>query len=172
MEAPFEHQRLSREKFLRAAGLAGAGFIFAGGIPQVAGARPSGARRAAAGPSLARKTVMSTTPLDVEVLREFFNTQRKQAALPGNGERIIFVDANLDTVKQHTQVDQMIDQGADAIVLFVLTVPGWEATATPRDAFGLQEPLPACDTRIPVDRRREPVGPPRERSCRSHRAHS
>jgi ribose transport system substrate-binding protein len=159
MEAPFEHQRLSREKFLRAAGLAGAGFIFAGGIPQVAGARPSGARRAAAGPSLARKTVMITTPLDVEVLREFFNTQRKQAALPGNGERIIVVDANLDTVKQHTQVDQMIDQGADAIVLFVLTVPGWEATVARATKKGIgvfnhsASPIGGCTQNVGLDQR-------------------
>ena len=43
-----------------------------------------------------------------------------------------------------------------------------EAVAIPRGFFGVPGPLPACETRIPPpSRRREPAGPPRERSCRS-----
>ena len=39
-----------------------------------------------------------------------------------------------------------------------------------RDFFGLPEPVPGDETRIPPSRRREPVGPPRARSCRPHQA--
>ena len=160
MESSFEGKHLRRQDFLKAVGLASGGLMLAGaGLAPAAGARTFVTRRFAAGPSLANKTVAISSPLDVEVLREFYDDQRDQAKLPGNGEKIIVVDANLDTVKQHTQVDQLIDQGVDAIVLFVLTVTGWEDTVARATKKGIgmfnhsASPILGCTQNVGLDQR-------------------
>ena len=160
MESSFEGKHLRRQDFLKAVGLASGGLMLAGpGFAQAAGARTFVTRRLSAGPPLTGKTVAISTPIDVQVLREFFDDQRDQAKLPGNGEKIIVVDANLDTVKQHTQVDQLIDQGVDAIVLFVLTVPGWEDTVARAKKKGIgmfnhsASPILGCTQNVGLDQR-------------------
>lgn len=161
METSVEGKHLSRQDFLKAVGLTGGGLMIAGaGLAPTAGARPFVTRRVATGPSLKNKTVAISSPLDVEVLREFYDDQRNQAKLPGNGEKIVVVDANLDTVKQHTQVDQLIDQGAtNAIVLFVLTVPGWEDTVARATKKGIgmfnhsASPILGCTQNVGLDQR-------------------
>ena len=158
MDSSFERKPLSRQDFLKAAGLAGGGLMIAG-FPQAAGARTFVTRRIGAGPSLAGKTVAISSPIDVEVLKEFYDDQRNQAKLPGNGEKIVVVDANLDTVKQHTQVDQLIDQGVNAIVLFVLTVTGWEDTVARARKKGIgmfnhsASPILGCNQNVGLDQR-------------------
>lgn len=76
--------------------------------------------------SLAGKKVCIASPIEVEILREFYDTMKAQAALPENGEEIVVVDANGDSAKQHQQFDAFIAQGCSAIVPLVLTADGWE----------------------------------------------
>jgi len=76
--------------------------------------------------SLAGMKVCVASPIEVEILREFYDTMKAQAALPENGEEIVIVDANGDSAKQHQQFDAFVAQGCNAIVPLVLTADGWE----------------------------------------------
>lgn len=86
----------------------------------------SAAPEPAAPASLEGKTVCVASPIEVEILKEFWDTMRNQAAEPGNGEAITVVDANGDSAKQHTQFDAFVAQGCNVIVPLVLTADGWE----------------------------------------------
>ncbi|MDX6563265.1 MAG: ribose transport system substrate-binding protein [Gaiellales bacterium] len=115
--------RLDRRAALTAGGLTLGGLIAAGGaLPDLSRA---GVR--ATPPSLKGKRVGVASPIVVEVLKEFYDDQKRQAKLKGNGESVIVVDANGDSVKQHTQVDAFVAQKYNAIVFFVLSVEGWES---------------------------------------------
>lgn len=76
--------------------------------------------------SLSGQKVCIASPIEVEILREFYDTMKAQAALPENGEEIVIVDANGDSAKQHQQFDAFVTQGCSAIVPLVLTADGWE----------------------------------------------
>lgn len=87
--------------------------------------------------SLAGKRVCIPSPIEIEVLREFWDTMKAQAALPENGEEVIVVDAKGDSAKQHQQFDQFIAQGCDAIVGMFLSVDGWEEQVAAAVAKGI-----------------------------------
>jgi ABC-type sugar transport system substrate-binding protein len=123
---------VAREGSTDGPALTRAGFVKAGGVVLgglVAGGGLAGAGLAAkpAKPiSLKGKKVGVASPITVEILKEFYDDMRNQAKLPQNGESITVVDANGDSVKQHTQVDQFIAQNFNAIVMLVLSAQGWD----------------------------------------------
>lgn len=99
---------------------------------------PSSEAPASAQPaSLTGKKVCIPSPIEIEVLREFWDTMKAQAALPENGEEIVVVDAKGDSAKQHQQFDQFIAQGCDAIVGMFLSVDGWEEQVAAAVAKGI-----------------------------------
>lgn len=116
-------QALTRRGFIKVGGLTVGGLMAVG-----SGLTGSGlaALRATAPTSLKGKRVGIASPITVEILKEFYDDMRSQARLPSNGESISVVDANLDSVKQHTQVDAFIAQNFNAIVLLVLSAEGWD----------------------------------------------
>jgi ABC-type sugar transport system substrate-binding protein len=115
-----QEQTLNRRSFVKAGGLAVGGLLVAGRTAQ------TGLAAAVAKPiSLKGKRVGVASPITVEILKEFYDDMRAQANRPGNGESIVVVDANGDSVKQHTQVDAFIAQKYNAIVMLVLSAEGW-----------------------------------------------
>ncbi|HEY3613538.1 MAG TPA: sugar ABC transporter substrate-binding protein [Gaiellales bacterium] len=106
-----------------------AGGLTLGGLLAAGGALPDLSRAAvrATPASLKGKRVGVGSPIVVEVLKETYDAMKLQAKQKGNAESIIVVDANGDSVKQHTQIDAFVAQKYDAIVFFVLSVEGWDS---------------------------------------------
>ncbi len=127
-------RRFSRRGFIKAGGLTVGGVVAAGG------AFPSSvfAAEAAKAPlSLKGKKVGIASPITVEILKEFYDSMQGQAKLKQNRESITVVDANGDSVKQHTQVDAFIAQRYDAIALLVLSAEGWDAEVAKAKKAGI-----------------------------------
>jgi ribose transport system substrate-binding protein len=116
-------QSLSRRGFMKAGGLTVGGLLAAGGV---APSGLAGLLKTAPPVSLKGKKVGVASPITVEILKEFYDDMRRQAVRKGNGETIVVVDANLDSVKQHTQVDAFVAQKYSAIVMLVLSAEGWD----------------------------------------------
>jgi ABC-type sugar transport system substrate-binding protein len=132
-EAGALERRLSRGGFIKAGGLTVAGVVAAGGLPK------SGLAGVAKSPpaSLKGKRVGVASPITVEILKEFYDDMRGQAKLKQNQESIVVVDANGDSVKQHTQVDAFIAQRYNAIVMLVLSAEGWDAAMAKAKKAGI-----------------------------------
>jgi ABC-type sugar transport system substrate-binding protein len=130
----FEHT-LSRRGFMKAGGLtvggllaAGAGGLTSDGLAALLKTTPV---------PLKGKKVGIASPITVEILKEFYDDMRRQAVLKGNGESIVVVDANADSVKQHTQVDAFIAQKYNAIVMLVLSAEGWDDAMAKAKSAGI-----------------------------------
>ena len=116
--------RLSRRELLTLAGGAAGGLLIS---PAVDLANASEAWASTLGAkSLAGKKVGVANPVTVEVLTEFYKDMRLQAHTRGNGERIVVLDSNLNSVLQHTQVELLIAQRYNGMVMFVLQATGWD----------------------------------------------
>jgi ABC-type sugar transport system substrate-binding protein len=121
------HHAVSRSGFLKLGGFTAGGLMLGGGLASGSAAMARQLSTAAAGP-LAGKTVGISTPVNIQVLIEFFANMKKQAATPANGEKINVVNANGDSVKQHADVATMIQQGDNALLMLLLSASGWDKT--------------------------------------------
>lgn len=128
-------RRLSRRGFIKIGGLTLGGVMAAGAAPAAGIAKNW--NEAAAPVSLKGKRVGIASPITVEILKEFYDSMRRQAKLKRNQESIVVVDANGDSVKQHTQVDAFIAQRYNAIVMLVLSAEGWDAEVAKAKKSGI-----------------------------------
>jgi ABC-type sugar transport system substrate-binding protein len=172
--ASLSGETVTRRALLRTGGVM-AGTVVAGGALAACGSSSStstsaatsgdGATTAAAAASLSDKTVGVASPIEVAILQEFYDTMRRQASQPGNGEKINVVDANGDSSKQHTQVDAFIAQGANAVAMFVLTADGWEPAIQKATKAGIgmfnhsASPIAGCTQNVGLDQRAGGAGP-------------
>ncbi len=116
--------QLSRRHLLTLAGAAAGGLLIS---PAVDLANVSESLASTLGAkSLKGKKVGVANPVTVEVLTEFYKDMRLQAHTRGNGERIVVLDSNLNSVLQHTQVELLIAQRYNGMVMFVLQATGWD----------------------------------------------
>lgn len=118
---------VSRREFLRLGGLTLGGVALAGAFGGTSLAGTFARTNVGAGRTpLNDKLVGISTPINIQILAEFFQTMRNQAALPGNREKIIVRNSDGDDSKQQNQVQTMVKVGADAIAGFVAPTSGWE----------------------------------------------
>lgn len=117
---------VSRREFLRLSGLTLGGVALAGALGGTGFAGTTARAAAGARQPLNDKLVGISTPINIQILAEFFQDMRDQAKLPGNGEKIIVRNSDGDDSKQQNQVQTMVKLGADAIAGFVAPTSGWE----------------------------------------------
>jgi ribose transport system substrate-binding protein len=159
---------LTRRALLRAGGTF-AGVMMVAGPLAACGSDSSTAAKEGSDDSkpttLEGKAVGVASPIEVAILKEFYDTMRRQAEQSGNGEKITVVDANGDSSRQHTQVDAFIAQGVDAIAMFVLTADGWEPQVQQATKAGIgmfnhsASPIAGCTQNVGLDQRAGGAGP-------------
>jgi ABC-type sugar transport system substrate-binding protein len=135
-EPRWDHE-LSRASFLKLGGLAAGGVAFGG---SVASSRAAVMRRLgpmAASHPLSKYSIGISIPVNVQAVTLFTQFMGEEAARPGQGEKVIAEDANGNSVTQHAQVSTMIERGTSAILLFLLTIGGWDSTVQQADKKGL-----------------------------------
>ncbi len=76
--------------------------------------------------TLADKKVGLSSPIQVEILVEFYADMQREAEKPENGIDLVIVDANADAVKQFGDIEAFIAQGYDGIFFLVLTPEGMD----------------------------------------------
>jgi len=73
--------------------------------------------------TLQDKRVGLSSPIEVEILNEFYADMRKEAALPANAIKLDIVDAGGDPVKQSADLEAFLAQEYDGI-FFLALAPG------------------------------------------------
>lgn len=74
--------------------------------------------------TLSDKKVGVSSPVEIEILNEFFADMRKEADRPENQVKLDIVNANGDPVKQTTDLEAMLAQGYDGIFVLALSPGG------------------------------------------------
>src|SRR5262245_4761152 len=121
-------QSLSRRRFLKLTGATAGGLIVVGS--GLSGHGPSASLAQTAAPTAAAtkiplntKKVGLSSPIEVEILNEFYADMKKEATLPENQIDLVVVDAKGDAVKQSGDLEAFIAQGYDGI-FFLALAPG------------------------------------------------
>lgn len=78
---------------------------------------------AAGNATLKEKRVGLSSPIEVEILNEFYADMKKEAELPANAIKLDIVDANGDPVKQSADLEAFLAQEYDGI-FFLALAPG------------------------------------------------
>ena len=77
-------------------------------------------------PTLSDKLVGVSSPIQVEILVEFYADMQREAEKPENDIDLVIVDANADAVKQFGDIEAFMAQGYDGIFFLVLTPEGMD----------------------------------------------
>ncbi|HZQ05533.1 MAG TPA: sugar ABC transporter substrate-binding protein [Anaerolineae bacterium] len=91
-------------------------------MPQATTA-PAQPTSAPSGGNLSNKKVGLSSPIEVEILNEFYADMKKEASLPENQITLNIVDAKGDAVKQSADLEAFLAQGYDGI-FFLALAPG------------------------------------------------
>src|SRR3954453_12283261 len=121
-------RNISRRRFLKLTGATAGGLIVVGSGLSGSGPRASLAQTAAATVAATKiplkgKKVGLSSPIEVEILNEFYADMKKEAAQPENQIDLVVVDAKGDAVKQSGDLEAFIAQGYDGI-FFLALAPG------------------------------------------------
>lgn len=73
---------------------------------------------------LSDKKVGLSSPVEIEILNEFYADMRKEGSLPANMVKLDVVDAGGDPVKQTTDLEAFLAQGYDGIFVLALSPGG------------------------------------------------
>lgn len=112
---------LSRRSFLRLGGMT------AGGLLVMRVGMPAFAQEATAEPMpLTDMRTALSSPIEVEILNEFYADMRREAELPENQLSFTVVDAGGDAIKQFGDIEAMVAQEYDGIFFLVLTPEGMD----------------------------------------------
>ena len=76
--------------------------------------------------TLSDKLVGLSSPIQIEILVEFYDDMQREAEKPENDIDLVIVDANADAVKQFADIEAFIAQEYDGIFFLVLTPEGMD----------------------------------------------
>ena len=76
--------------------------------------------------TLSDKLVGLSSPIQIEILVEFYADMQREAEKPENGIDLVIVDADADAVKQFSDIEAFMAQGYDGIFFLLLTPEGME----------------------------------------------
>jgi ABC-type sugar transport system substrate-binding protein len=151
---PWEYS-VSRSRFLKLGAAVAGGVAFGGSAASSSAARL--AKEAALAPNLSKYSIGISIPVNVQAVTLFTQFMGEEAARKGNGEKISSPDANGSAVLQHAQVETMIEKHTNAILLFLITIGGWETdvvTAT-KNGIGVwnhsASPVGGCTQNVALD---------------------
>ncbi len=151
-------QSLSRRDFLRLGGLTASGLmVMRAGLPVFAqDATATAEATAMLAPLTGKRTVLSS-PIEVEILNEFYADMRLEAEKPENQLEFTVVDAGGDAVKQSADLESFIAQAYDGIFFLALAPGGLDdivKSATDKGIFVFNHsasPVTGCTQNVVLD---------------------
>jgi ribose transport system substrate-binding protein len=96
--------------------------VLAGCVMPVAPAEPAAKEMG----TLADKLVGLSSPIQIEILVEFYADMQREAEKPENDIDLVIVDADADAVKQFGDIEAFMAQGYDGIFFLLLTPEGMD----------------------------------------------
>jgi ABC-type sugar transport system substrate-binding protein len=152
-------QTVSRSAFLKLGAAVAGGVAFGGSAASSSAAvsRHLATTAAAKAPTLAKYSIGISIPVNVQAVTLFTQYMGEEAAHKGNGEHITSPDANGSAVLQHEQVETMIEKDTNAILLFLITIGGWEVDVKTATSKGIgvwnhsASPVGGCTQNVALD---------------------
>lgn len=119
-----KNDAMNRRRFLKLTGMTASGLLVARtALPAFAQDAPEATPELA---PLTDKRVGLSSPIEVEILNEFYADMRREAEKPENQLEMTIVDAGGDAIKQFADIEAMVAQEYDGIFFLVLTPEGMD----------------------------------------------